>query len=129
MIKETLLERWKYKKEKDDTAQQLQATILSAGIAGGCASLLFVPIDVVKTRMRLAVGDHGQTGVPRLGLDGAKVSLQARTGAFTVTRDVVCKEGISGLFRGSGLTFVAAVVGSALYIGCYEGCKLYLYTS
>ncbi|KAJ5989938.1 hypothetical protein N7522_010145 [Penicillium canescens] len=123
MIKETLLERWRHKKEKDNTAQQLQATILSAGIAGGCASWFFVPLDVVKTRMRLAVGNHGgQTGVPWLGLDGTKVSLQPRTRAFAVAGDVVRKEGISGLFRGSGLTFVAAVVGSALYIGCYEGC-------
>jgi hypothetical protein len=128
-FKEKLLQQWKFNKDENDPAQQLQASILSAGIAGGCASWFFVPIDVVKTRMRLAVGECGNGKVSKLGVDGVKTSLHTQIGAIAVAKDVVCKEGIAGLFRGSGLTFVAAVVGSALYIGGYEGCKLFFYTS
>ncbi|KAJ5503993.1 hypothetical protein N7463_006867 [Penicillium fimorum] len=122
MFKEDLLERWKT--EKGDIRQQLEATVLSAGVAGGCASWFFVPIHVVKTRMRLAVGD--QVSCTRSSLKGAS-GLPSRAGAFAIARDVLRKEGVAGLFRGSVLTCVAAVVGSGLYIGCYEGSKIYLF--
>ncbi|KAJ5781767.1 uncharacterized protein N7518_010250 [Penicillium psychrosexuale] len=121
MFKEDLLERWRT--GKDDIRQQLEATVLGAGAAGGCASWLFVPINVVRTRMRLAVGD--QIGSTRSGLKG-NPSLPSRVGAFAIARDVLRKEGVAGLFRGSALTCVAAIVGSGLYIGCYEGTKIYL---
>jgi hypothetical protein len=39
----------------DKPGTELEATVLGAGAAGGCASWFFVPIHVVKTRMRLAV--------------------------------------------------------------------------
>lgn len=122
MFKEDLLQR----QPGCDTGQQLQAIFLSAGAAGGCASLPFIPIDVVKTRMRLAVGE--QTPGVHQSL-GSKVGIPPRVSAFAVAGDVLRKEGISGLFRGSVLTCVAGVVGSGLYIGCYEGSKLYLFDS
>lgn len=115
MFKEDLLERWKT--EKNDIRQQLEATVLGAGAAGGCASWFFVPIHVVKTRMRLAVGEQTGKGNP---------GLASRAGAFAIARDVLQKEGVAGLFRGSALTCVAAILGSGLYIGCYEGAKIYL---
>jgi solute carrier family 25 S-adenosylmethionine transporter 26 len=121
MFKENLLERWKT--EKDDIRQQLEATVLGAGAAGGCASWFFVPIHVVKTRMRLAVGE--QTGSTQSSLK-AVPGLSSRIGAFAIARNVLRKEGVAGLFRGSVLTCVTAVVGGGLYIGCYEGAKIYL---
>ncbi|CAI7571600.1 unnamed protein product [Penicillium glandicola] len=121
MFKEDLLLRWRT--EKDDIRQQLEATVLSAGVAGGSMSWFFVPIHVVKTRMRLVAGE--QTGSSRSSLKG-NPGLPSRVGAFAIARDVLRKEGVAGLFRGSVLTCVAAVVGSGLYIGCYEGSKIYL---
>ncbi|KAJ5597465.1 hypothetical protein N7537_007549 [Penicillium hordei] len=120
-FKEDLLERWKT--DKNDVRQQIEATVLGAGAAGGCVSWFFVPIHVVKTRMRLAAGE--QTGGTQSNLKG-KPGLPSRVGAFSIARDVLRKEGVAGLFRGSTLTCVAAVVGSGLYIGCYEGAKIYL---
>ena len=73
--------------------------------------------------MRLAAGE--QTGSTRSSLKGTS-GLPSRVGAFAIARDVLRKEGVAGLFRGSTLTCVAAVVGSGLYIGCYEGAKIYL---
>ncbi|CAG7922824.1 unnamed protein product [Penicillium olsonii] len=117
MFKEALLER----RPASGTGSQLQAIVLSACAAGACTSLPFVPIDVVKTRMRLAVGEQA-TGSHRVHKAGTGLS---RVGAFAVAGDILRKEGMSGLFRGSAMTCVAGVVGSGLYIGCYEGSKLY----
>lgn len=125
MFKEALLERWQT--GKSDLGEQLKATVLSAGVAAGCAALPFIPIDVVKTRMRLAVGE--QTSSTRASVDVRKGKPLVRIGAFAVAGDILKKEGIAGLFRGTALTFVAGVVGGGLYMGFYEGSKLYLFNT
>ncbi|KZL80598.1 mitochondrial succinate-fumarate [Colletotrichum incanum] len=116
-------------------SQQVQIHTLSAGLAGASASFLFVPVDVVKTRMRLTAG--GQTSLPRLfptsvGTQGSVTRHvehpQSRTihGPLRVARDVFRTEGVRGLFRGGTLTCLAAGIGSGLGLGCYEGFKQYL---
>ncbi|CAG7989761.1 unnamed protein product [Penicillium salamii] len=119
-FKESLLQ----KQSGSETGSQLQAIVLSACTAGAFASLPFVPIDVVKTRMRLAVGER-TTDIQQSPKGGK--GLSTRVSAFSVAGNILCKEGIAGLFRGSVMTCVAGVVGSGLYIGCYEGSKLYLF--
>ncbi|OQE11325.1 hypothetical protein PENFLA_c072G01623 [Penicillium flavigenum] len=123
MFKEALLERWQT--GKSDVKEQLKATVLSAGVAAGFAALPFVPIDVVKTRIRLAAGE--QTSITRGTVDGRKDKPPVRIGPFAVARNILIKEGMAGLFRGSALTCVAGVVGGGLYMGFYEGSKLYLF--
>lgn len=118
----------------DTISGQIQASVLCAGIAGGCSSWFFIPIDVVKTRMRLAVGDEMQLSRPHIdragnGTAGIGSSLASRPRVFPVVQDLFIKEGIPGFFRGSQLTCLAAILGSAMYIGCYEGTKLCLETS
>jgi hypothetical protein len=125
MFKEALLERWQTK--KSDPGEQLKAAVLGAGIAGGFAALPFVPIDVVKTRMRLAAGE--QTSGTWASVEGRKTKLPVRSGAFAVAKDILLKEGIAGLFRGSALTCLVGVVGGGLYIGSYEGSKLFLFNA
>ncbi|KAJ5099008.1 hypothetical protein N7532_006009 [Penicillium argentinense] len=125
-IKESLNEK---QEQLDSVSQQMQTTVLSAGLAGGCSSWFFVPIDVVKTRMRLAVGSDVQ--IPRPSIEKVRyvssgATFSSRPGAFAVAQDVLLREGIAGFFRGSGLTCLTATVGSAMYIGCYEGTKLFL---
>ncbi|KAJ5995478.1 hypothetical protein N7481_002455 [Penicillium waksmanii] len=116
-FKESLYEKQRHL--ADTTMGQIQASVLCAGVAGGCSSWFFVPIDVVKTRMRLALGDEMQ--LPR--------SPWIKPSALSVAQDVFTKEGIPGFFRGSQLTCIAAIVCSAMYIGSYEGVKLCLGTS
>ncbi|KAI9036873.1 putative mitochondrial carrier protein (Pet8) [Aspergillus affinis] len=125
-IKESLNETY-----EGSASLQMQTTVLSAGLAGGCSSWFFVPIDVVKTRMRLAVGSDVQ--VSRLSIVNSKMrgassgaTFSARLGAVAVAQEVLLREGIAGFFRGSRLTCLTATVGSAMYIGCYEGTKLFL---
>ncbi|GJC86177.1 putative mitochondrial carrier C1271.11 [Colletotrichum liriopes] len=115
-------------------SQQIQIHTISAGLAGASASFIFVPVDVVKTRMRLAAG--GQMSPTRLfptsvGMQGSVMRYvehaQPRTihGPLRVARDVFRTEGVRGLFRGGTLTCLAAGVGSGLGLGSYEGFKQY----
>ncbi|KAJ5568625.1 hypothetical protein N7450_011111 [Penicillium hetheringtonii] len=114
-------------------SQQIKASILCAGFAGGCSSWFFVPIDVVKTRMRLAVGEEMQLSSHSVSNPGHKIprlrsSMRSKSRLLSVQviQDLFLKEGFPGFFRGSGLTCLAATLGSAMYIGCYEGIKLAL---
>ncbi|KAF3811864.1 putative mitochondrial carrier [Colletotrichum gloeosporioides] len=89
-------------------SRQVAVSTFSGALAGGFACTLFVPVDVVKTRMRLAAGN-----TPRLG------PLDVANGIFR-------KEGIHGLFRGGTLSFLASALGCGLYLGSYEACILFL---
>lgn len=131
-FKESLYEKQRHL--ADTTMGQIKASVLCAGIAGGCSSWFFVPIDVVKTRMRLALGDEMQSSPPSVEKAGFKTagihsSIRMRPSALSVAQDVFAKEGIPGFFRGSQLTCIAAIVCSAMYIGSYEGVKLCLGTN
>ncbi|PHH78777.1 hypothetical protein CDD83_3932 [Cordyceps sp. RAO-2017] len=115
-----------------DARQQLRASALGAFAAGGLSSWFFVPIDVVKTRMRLSAGDRIETppssGPAATGTRHSPLrsSPPDPNGAIGIARDVLRREGVAGLFRGSILTVIASALTSGLYIGCYEAGKLYL---
>ncbi|RSM12464.1 hypothetical protein CDV31_006305 [Fusarium ambrosium] len=100
-------------------SMQVQVSTLSAGLAGGFTSCFLVPIDVIKTRMRLAAGGHG-VETPERSRRPAAVSF------LNIAKETLHTDGMPGLFRGFTLTCVAATVGSGVYLGCYEGVKLYI---
>lgn len=117
--------------DTNNIGQEVKASAFCASIAGGCSSLLFVPIDVVKTRMRLATCEEKPAS--RLSVDSMSIKVPAielsrsrRASALAIVHNILRIEGLPGLFRGSGLTVVASAVGSGLYLGCYEGSKRYL---
>ncbi|KAH0428187.1 hypothetical protein CcaCcLH18_09201 [Colletotrichum camelliae] len=115
-------------------SRQIAVSALSGALAGGFACTLFVPVDVVKTRMRLAAGNtissdyeyrkssntSQKTGLPNTTLP------RTRLGPLEVANGIVRKEGIPGLFRGGGLSFLASALGFGLWLGSYETCILYL---
>lgn len=103
----------------ESIARQVEASAASAGLAGGLVACLFVPVDVVKTRMRLAAGSVLLDGV------AGKGAHPRAGGPLAVAKGILRTEGVPGLFRGFTLTCVAAAVGSGLYLGCYEGGKMY----
>lgn len=103
----------------NDIPYRMKVSAVSAAIAAGCVSCIFVPVDVVKTRMRLAAGSREQHAL------GDKLPA-TRSGPMTVARDIFRTEGVRGLFRGLSLTFIASIFGAGVYLSCYEGCKLYL---
>ncbi|KAJ6171723.1 mitochondrial carrier protein [Penicillium chermesinum] len=129
-LKEELLRRAVWKMD-EDMIRQTKVSAISAAAAGGLSSLFFVPIDVVRTRMRLSVGEQDGTIRQfamnvRLGPAGLlSSSVPPRHGTLAVAQSIFRKEGITVLFRGSGLTCLTAAIGNGLYLGCYEGGKLY----
>lgn len=82
---------------------------VSAAVSGSIASGVTTPTDVVKTRMML-LGDEGKKN---------------RTG-FQVAMQVYREKGVPGLFRGWLLRSGWAALGSGLYLGTYEGAKVWL---
>lgn len=112
--------------------EQVRVSLFSAGVAGAAVSLCLVPIDVVKTRMRLAAGSRAsQSSLPPKiipispELSGPKSTATSPQGPIAVARGILVAEGVRGLFRGASLTCVAAMLGSGLFLGCYDGIKLY----
>jgi hypothetical protein len=88
---------------------------VSAGVAGSAAAWVTTPFDVVKTRMMLDAGKAGEVGSSRKKQNG-----------FQVGKEVFQREGARGLFRGGLVRATLTVLGNGLYMGCYEGAKLYL---
>lgn len=98
-----------------EVSSQVKRSAFAGGLAAAVVSVVFVPIDVVKTRMRLmAVVSQGLSSGPPRGVT-----------PLSITRKLWVTEGLSGFFRGGVLTCVAAAAGGGLYLGCYDGLKMY----
>ncbi|CVK95754.1 related to PET8 protein, member of the mitochondrial carrier (MCF) family [Fusarium mangiferae] len=117
-------------KKSESITEQVKVSGITAGVGGSIASLLFVPIDVVKTRMRLPeVAPPSHHLQPEAlftsSLSREKARKPAARGPITIAKGILIRDGISGLFRGATVTCVAAAVGNGLFLGCYEGLKLH----
>jgi len=84
------------------------ASVAGTTVWAGVAVVVTTPVDVVKTRVMLGAGK-------RRGLT-----------AREVVREVLKEEGFRGLWRGVTLRAVWTMIGSGLYLGIYEGSKVWL---
>lgn len=90
------------------------------------------PFDVVKTRMMLEAGAKDSLEAERgsgkglLDDDARRRGRGRRRSGFQVGKEVFQNEGIRGLFRGGFIRATFTILGNGLYMGCYEGAKLYL---
>ncbi|EFY84628.1 mitochondrial carrier protein, putative [Metarhizium acridum CQMa 102] len=91
----------------------------SAGGAGAVAAWVTTPSDVVKTRMMLTAGKSDR----RSGEGGGK---NGRVTSWTVTRQIYNERGLVGFFRGALFRSGWTALGSSLYLGTYDGAKLWL---
>ncbi|KAF5024404.1 hypothetical protein F66182_3490 [Fusarium sp. NRRL 66182] len=110
--------------------EQVRVSACTAGVGGALASLLFVPVDVVKTRMRLPEKAPPSHHLQPEALFSASLSREkarqpSARGPISIAKGILLRDGVSGLFRGATVTCVAAAVGNGLFLGCYEGLKLY----
>jgi solute carrier family 25 S-adenosylmethionine transporter 26 len=124
-------------------------TALSAGSAGAVAAVLTTPVDVVKTRIMLAAGDSPEPKskststsssssssakpnakstplVDALGSTKSSSAASKPLGSLGVARAIVQEQGLKGLWRGGALRGVWTFIGSGLYLGAYEGGRVYL---
>ena len=111
--------------EHDTKVQQVLKSAICGGIAGCCASWIFVPADVLKLRLRLAAGrglEH-QRSYTVLADAAPVLSNTGRSCVLATARSIVRDEGWTALFRGSILTCIAAGIGGSVYLGTYEAIK------
>ncbi|PGH20801.1 hypothetical protein AJ80_03428 [Polytolypa hystricis UAMH7299] len=116
-------------------------TAISAGIAGSISATVTTPIDVVKTRIMLSAteGDGrfpknssvGGAGIESKGKPSSQASApwrikQKGKSLWSVGMEVYRLEGVRGLFRGGALRACWTALGFGLYLGSYEGGKLFL---
>jgi solute carrier family 25 S-adenosylmethionine transporter 26 len=115
-LKKVLLARWSRGREGRAVGvfEQSWIAAVSAGVAGSAAAWVTTPLDVIKTIMMLEAGGENDRRAGR------------RRSAFTVGKEVLQKDGLRGLFRGGVIRAALTVLGNGLYMGCYEGAKLYL---
>lgn len=111
---------WIEQRESDQAARGTLQTGLvngsSAAVAGSISAVVTTPTDVVKTRM-MVLGDEGT----RKGARGGQLGSALRVAGL-----VYRENGIPGLFRGWLLRGGWAAMGSGLYLGTYEGAKVWL---
>lgn len=83
----------------------------SGAIAGGIATVLTSPSDMLKTRVNLDASDQ---------------SIPQRHRIMHAARNILATEGFRGFFRGCGINIFMGVVGSGVWLGLYEGTKIWL---
>ena len=113
---------------KHDIAKTVQVNMMASAIAGTVAAVVTMPVDVVKTRVMLATNAGKEGGKKEKGrVVGRKGTGKRPPGIYKVVLTEILKEdGFKGLWRGVGLRGLWSGLGLAVYLGAYEGGKVYL---
>ncbi|EPS68950.1 hypothetical protein M569_05818, partial [Genlisea aurea] len=93
------------------------AAATAGAVAGGIISFVICPSELLKCRMQVQVADSSLRGGNRY--DGP-MDCAIRT---------VKNEGLSGLFRGGGATFLRESIANAVFFCTYEHLRYYLHRS
>lgn len=109
---------------REDSPVVMRAVLtgLAAALSGTVASVVTTPTDVIKTRMMLAASDGSNE---RSGGKG-DAGVGKESGTLEVGRQIYQKDGFRGLFRGGLLKAGWTALSLGLYLGIYEGGRLYL---
>jgi len=107
------------REEKEETLVRIGLTAgLAAGCAGSIAAAVTTPLDVVKTRIMLRKKEDGNgSGSGGKGGTGG--------GTWATGKEIVKRNGFRGLWKGGALRSAWTFLGSGLYLGFYEGAKVY----
>ncbi|KAI8821388.1 mitochondrial carrier domain-containing protein [Fimicolochytrium jonesii] len=91
------------------TFNESTINLIGGGSARAAAGFILMPMTVIKVRY--------------------ESNLYSYTSVWQATRDITHKEGIRGLFRGSGATILRDAPYAGLYVLIYEHCKTFLRTA
>lgn len=89
------------------SASPVVKAFLAGSFSGTCSTLLFQPLDLVKTRIQQVEGVSGSM--------------------MNMTRQVVVSESVAGLWRGVYPTLVRTVPGVGIYFSCMHTLKTSLF--
>jgi len=93
---------------------QYAATMLGSALSGMLARIPCHPIDTLKSRIQAFRN-------PLAAASSTTAGEAARhTRIFAVLRDTLQKEGVRGLYRGFGITFLGSAPATCLYFTSYE---------
>jgi solute carrier family 25 S-adenosylmethionine transporter 26 len=118
-IRSRLTQKWRLRKGEnrnaetqfDQVIERAGLTGISAAMSGTVAAAVTTPVDVVKTRVMLSA-------------DGKE--SKSRKGTFTIGRNILRDEGVSGLFKGGFIRAGWTAVALGLYLSLYEGGRFFL---
>ncbi|PLB43938.1 putative mitochondrial carrier protein [Aspergillus steynii IBT 23096] len=119
------------RQDANPVLERVLVTGLAASVSGSFASTVTTPIDVVKTRVMLAASEDADgkrtSGDGEEGQEGRKKMRRvARRGIWAMGRQIYQDEGVRGLFRGGAIRSVWSAAALSIYLGIYEGGRLYL---
>jgi len=106
---------------KMDMANPVMKAFLAGSFSGTCSTVLFQPLDLVKTRIQ----NHQQTPniVSNNEASSAAATLNKRPGMFQIARHVLATERLPGLWRGIMPSVTRTVPGVGLYFGSLHWLK------
>lgn len=87
--------------------------LVSGSAAGAFASAITLPMDVIKTRRQIELGETG------LALGSKSV------GTFAIAKEIVANRGVQGLFTGLAPRMLKVAPACAIMISSYEHCKAF----
>ncbi|KAI5808907.1 mitochondrial carrier protein-like protein [Peziza echinospora] len=123
-IYEALKTRWGVDRRvagEGDVGRTVRVTAMAGAVAGAIAAVVTTPIDVVKTRVML------DSKVERKEGEGGGGRGRGRGGRYTeVVREILQESGQRGMWRGVVLRGSWAGLGVGVYLGAYEGAKVWL---
>ncbi|KAJ3327222.1 hypothetical protein HDU76_012188 [Blyttiomyces sp. JEL0837] len=90
--------------------------LVSGAIGDSCASLLYVPSEVVKTRLQLQGRNNNPNSVFNRNYQGSIHAFQA----------ILKKRGIRGLYHGWGATLLRDMPFTAIQFAVYENAKSFI---
>ena len=101
----------------DIAANPVMKAFLAGSLSGTCSTVLFQPLDLVKTRIQ-----NYQIPIANTSASSAE-TLNKKPGMYQITRHVLATERLPGLWRGITPSITRTVPGVGLYFGSLHWLK------
>ncbi|ODM94813.1 Solute carrier family 25 member 38 [Orchesella cincta] len=95
-------------------------SFLVGSVSGTCSTILFQPLDLLKTRLQAPIIRHGAQTIR----SATAATTAGSNGLFTVVGHIVRDEKLLGLWKGMTPSLTRCVPGVGLYFASIHGLKL-----